>query len=245
MKTARACPKARRGDATERERRETYLIPGPAAEQGLRGAQTLLGLSPRRVVDLGTGPGVLGQRAALVFPDASRIGVEIREDEHRAARHYHRWILGDYFRADIPPADLVVTNPPFSHTVATVLHALDRLVRPGGYLLLFARKTWGEGAHAAGLLETRPPLEQWLVHRRLALTEGEGDDEAAGSDNCNHVWWIWRRGVRVRRPRWTTELLPALPSACCAWKVRPGEESITPEPLDEAFWPRPRTEHDP
>lgn len=235
--TARPCARARRSGATERERRETYLLPGDAAEQGLRGAAVLLGARPGRVVDLGTGSGVLGQRARTVFPGAERVGVEIRREEEAASRHYDRWILGDLRRVRVPAADLVVSNPPFSLAVETVLVALDTMVRPGGLLLIFARKTWGESSAAATLLESTPPLEQWLVHRRLALAEDE-DGEASGSDNCCHVWWAWRAGRRRTRRRWTTRLLPALPSAGCAWTIRPGEEPDQPEPLDPAFWPR-------
>lgn len=228
---ARACARATRPGASERERRETYLLPGDAAEQGMLAIRAYLPLpAAPRIVDLGTGPGVLGQRARRIFPGSEIVGVEVRADEaHGAARHYDRMIVADYLRADPGRARLVVTNPPFSLAVPTVQHALARVLVPGGWLVMFARKTWGESSEAAELLHLRPPAEQWLVHRRLSL-------DGAATDNCCHVWWVWRRGAPARAS-WTTRLLPALPSASCGWTVPPGGERITPEPLDRIYWP--------
>lgn len=233
MPRTRPCPRSRRHDANEAQQRETYLIPGPAAEQGLRAAQVLLGIRPRDVLDLGTGPGVLGQRAALVFPRARRIGIEVREDERSASRHYNEWIQADYMRSGFrcPRADLVVTNPGFSISVGTVEFSLDHVLRPGGHLLLFARKTWGESAAAADLLLRRPPLRSWLVHRRLSMSL---EDE--GTDNCCHVWWVWRCGD-PGRPDWSSRLLPPLPTSWCEWTTRPGDE-VEVDPLPQEFWPQ-------
>jgi hypothetical protein len=235
MARARACPRSRHHGASESQQRETYLIPGPAAEQGIRAASVLLQIRPRVVVDLGTGPGVIGQRAGLVFEQARRIGVEVREQERGASRHYDQWIRADYlapgFRA--PRADLVVSNPGFSITVGTVEFALDSILCPGGYMLLFARKTWGESAAAADLIMRRPPLHHWLVHRRLAMSM---EDE--GTDNCCHVWWVWRCGDDPRRSEWRSRLLPPLPGSWCDWTVRPGDEESV-DPLPREFWPEP------
>jgi hypothetical protein len=178
---------------------------------------------------------VLGQRARLVYPGARLVGVEVRGEERHAARHYDQWIEADYLAPGfgVPRgADLVVSNPGFSITVATVELALDRLLRPGGWMLLFARKTWGESAAAAALLERRLPRHHWLVHRRLAMSLDPDD----GVDNCNHVWWAWRCGDDPSRESWDSRLLPALPSAWCDYVVRPGDEASI-DPLPRTFWP--------
>lgn len=215
---------------------EAYYTPGPVAEQGLRGMAVRFGLIPDVVVDLGCGAGVFGQRSALVWAHAHRIGVEIREEMAVAARHYEQFVVGD-FRSPIDMvADLVVSNPPFSLTALFLERGLQ-LVRPGGFVLLFVRQSWGYSDADFSLLQHLPPLDEWPIPGRCNLRHGIGrTGRVLSGDNHGHKWLIWRRGLRSPVCSWTTWPVPALPSTFTRWELTPGTEAHV-EPLDPAFWP--------
>lgn len=221
----------------ERETKfEAYYTPGPVAEQGLRGMLLRFRLSPRTMIDLCAGAGVFGQRAALVWPECRRVGVEIREEMSPAARHYDRLHLGDFEDPLDESADLVVSNPPFSRT-ADVLERALRLLRPGGYALLFVRQSWGYSDADYTHLLHRPPLHEWGIPGRCNLKRGYGKTgRKLNGDNNGHKWLIWRRGLASTVCSWTSFPMPALPSTYTRWEAVPGTEP-TVEPLEPEFWP--------
>ncbi|MCY0994682.1 methyltransferase [Nannocystis sp. ILAH1] len=203
-----------------------------------------LRLRPRRILDLGAGAGVWGQRARLVFPEAEIMGVEIRRSERRAARHYDQMIWGDYLAprtlraiGDFRP-DLVVSNPPFTLARHTLLAGLDAVTRQAGLVLLLLRSTFGDSEEDDQQLRRCPAVESWDIPGRLHLRSGVNEaGDALSGDYVRHMFYLagpWRYGAA---PTWPRHMLPPLPSAWLRWTVRPGDEEKV-APLPSEFWPR-------
>lgn len=219
------------------DRWEAYFTPGPVAEQGLRLIPTLRANAPRRLLDLGAGAGVFGQRARLVWPGVERFGAEVRaHEERRAARHYEAFWPGDYFdlAAGHGGFDLVVSNPPFSRTRNTLALALS-LLAPGGVALFFVRASWGQAMRDFPFVRRHPPTLAGELVGRVNLRRGTSSagHELAG-DNVGHKWLCLERGRRAAA--WTTILLPPLPPDMRRWIHRPGTESRV-DALPSEFWP--------
>ncbi len=221
---------------TEWDRWEAYFMPGPVAEQGLRIVPLLRDGPPRQLLDLGTGGGVLGQRAALALPGTERVGIEVRAHAERAAaRHYERFIPGDFFGVSgLGGFDLVVSNPPFSRTREALALALS-LLGPGGLALFFVRASWGNAMRDFPWLRRHPPSLAGEIVGRVNLRRGisAAGHQLAG-DNVGHKWLVFERGRRTCS--WTTILLPPLPGDMRRWIERPGTERHV-DPLPPEFWP--------
>lgn len=227
------------------DRYEAYYLSGHVVEQGYRALERWLGFQPQTMADLGTGAGVFGQRAPLVWPGIHRIGCEIRPEmavfrdgRLRAARHYETFHVGDYFAADLPhELDLVTSNCPFSKTTGTIERGLE-LLRPGGLLLLFARATFGYSQSAITYLSQRQPIANWPIPGRISLRRGRGrTGRPLGGDFVGHVWWVFQKGLRGRSVLgWHTQPMPPLPSLFLSWLVVPGDEPLI-DPLPPELWP--------
>lgn len=227
------------------DRYEAYYLSGHVVEQAYRAVRRWLDFEPKTLVDLGTGGGTFGQRAPLVWTGIHRVGCEIRPEmavfktgRPRAARHYERFSIGDYFTVDLGGRyDLVTSNCPFSRTSSTIERALQ-LLRPGGLFLLFARATWGFSSDALTYLAQRTPSHSWPIPGRISLRRGVGrTGRPLGGDIVGHVWWLFIKGRTANKVlEWNTRLLPPLPSQYLSWIEVPGDESSI-DPLSEEFWP--------
>lgn len=232
-----------RREQDELDRWEVYLTPGPVAEQGLLAARELLGAQPDVLVDVGAGPGVFGQRAALVFPAARRLGLEVR-DEPRSARHYHDFARVDFREPTVrrllqkTRPGLLISNPPFTG-ILDVLQLGHEVVRPGGLVVLLARSTFGGSEADEAELRRRPPVLELAVPGRLRLRRGISPRTGRpyGTDRVGHVFLFWRVGSDRPGALWARGLLPALPSASLGWTERPGDEAYV-QALAPEFWPR-------
>lgn len=222
---------------TEEDRYEAYFTPGPVAEQGLRLVSLLRTTAPQSLCDLGTGPGVFGQRARLVWPGVERVGIEVRASEARAARHYETFLAGDFFEIgrELGGFDLVVSNPPFSRTREAMMLA-RLLLAPRGIALFFVRASWGTAKKDYPWLRRHLPTLQADLVGRVNMRRGKSrrGHEMTG-DNVGHKWLVMER--RGRSAPWLTMLLPPLPGESRRWTVRPGTER-TVLPLESQFWPR-------
>ena len=142
---------------------EVLELEGEAHQPSVRQALAeLAGLEPRRVVDVGSGPGVAACLLADAFPEAEVIAVDgSPELLHRAEQRAQRLGVRLHTRvaefpaglADLEPADLVWAAQVLHHVgdPRDALHRLVRLLRPGGAL-----------AVVEGGLPTR-----WLPHEGL------------------------------------------------------------------------------
>lgn len=220
---------------------EAFFTPGPVAEQGLR-LVSLLRRAPANLLDLGAGAGVFGQRSRLVWPRAERVGVEVRPTERAAARHYSRFLLGDWsvseVRADAGQGfDLVVSNPPFSRTREMLESALEVLA-PRGLVLFFVRASWGLALHDYDFIRRHAPTLQADVPGRVTLRRGRSArGHELNGDLVGHKWLVFSRRRRSANS-WPTTLLPPLPGDMRRWTVRPGTEARV-EPLPSFFHPQP------
>jgi phospholipid N-methyltransferase len=217
----------------EWDAREAWFTPGSVVEQGLWAARLLAQVNARRVIDLGAGAGVMGQRVGRVYRGAQRLGIEIRPAEAPyLRRHYERHIIGDMFaeRGQLARwgADLVVSNPPYSKALAALQLALS-VVRLGGHVLFFVRGTFGSRADVWAFLTRHPPIHEFGVAGRPNMREGiSAAGHVLGGDMVGHMWLLFRRARPSSRPRWPRELLPPLDTWDLRWRVRPGTESDTP-----------------
>lgn len=230
------------GRAAERARldaTESYFTSGWLVEQGLR---LVLPAHRRvRILDLGTGGGPFGQRARLIAPDALSLGVELREEERPAARHYDELIIGDMFEhrerfARFRP-DLVVSNPPFTHTRRAGQLALDVVV-PGGEVLFLLRADWGGAAKDWDwLLENGASHEYACGGRPSYRSRVDREDDEAVNDLQGAKWLRWRaRPFLNTTGEWPRRMLPRLPSAALSWTERPGTEAVA-SPLPSLYYP--------
>ncbi|GAA4614904.1 class I SAM-dependent methyltransferase [Saccharopolyspora hordei] len=125
---------------------EVLELEGEAHQPSVRQALAeLAGLEPRRVVDVGSGPGVAACLLADAFPEAEVIAVDgSPELLHRAEQRAQRLGVRLHTRvaefpaglADLEPADLVWAAQVLHHVgdPRDALHRLVRLLRPGGAL---------------------------------------------------------------------------------------------------------------
>ena len=102
---------------------QQVLIPRPDTESLVARALELLApLQAPRVLDLGTGSGVIAITLALECPDATVIGTDqspgalaIARENAAALGAVAGFLAGDWWSAvdDEPPFDLIVSNPPY------------------------------------------------------------------------------------------------------------------------------------
>ncbi|NPA80058.1 MAG: peptide chain release factor N(5)-glutamine methyltransferase [Thermotogae bacterium] len=98
---------------------ERVLIPRSETE-GLIDIVLSLGISPKRIVDVGTGSGVLGITLKLLFPDALVILTDLSPDALKVAKRNAlrlgaevRMVATDLLAGLRGEYDLIVSNPPY------------------------------------------------------------------------------------------------------------------------------------
>lgn len=101
------------------------LIPRPETELLIEIAKEVCVVPPARVLDLGTGTGAIALALATNFPAAAVVATDVSADalalaqENAAALGLAarvQWVRSDWFSAlpaDLPPFDLIVSNPPY------------------------------------------------------------------------------------------------------------------------------------
>jgi release factor glutamine methyltransferase len=99
------------------------LVPRPESETLIEAAQKwFAGRAPKRILDLGTGPGPLLLSALTEWPEATGIGVDASEDALSYARGNAERLglagraefrVGDWAKGIEGPFDLILCNPPY------------------------------------------------------------------------------------------------------------------------------------
>src|SRR5713226_6802583 len=181
--------------------------------------------SPSRVLDPCAGAGAFLCAAAAAVPAAALSGADLHADALRAARAALA-LLGaraelrraDSLRARLPPADLLVGNPPYGHVAdaaerafllnrlpalrggeivryaAFLLRSLS-LLRPGGTAALLVPDTWMTNARSG------PLREAVLDAADLAAVCDLGKPFAAAKDTRVQAVVLVRRTAGRRPPR--------------------------------------------
>ncbi|WP_253254589.1 class I SAM-dependent methyltransferase [Vibrio parahaemolyticus] len=94
-------------------------------------------------------------------------------------------------------ADVIITNPPFSHALEFVSTALDRDLSVGGTLIMLLRAGFMGSTSRADFWREYPPTHQITLTPRPSFVHG-------GSDNSEYAWYCWDYGERIRTPHvWT------------------------------------------
>lgn len=225
-------------DADIRERwadHEAHFTPLAVALQGVESCARFLALEPDDallIVDVGAGAGSIGMALRQVFPHATLVAVEPREEEvMHLRRHYDEVFVGtvEQFAAVHPAArfDLAISNPRWSMW-GDIFDATLPLVKDDRYVVMHGPSSWGhsdEPSEYARVFDEHLPIEQWRVRGRVAYNGG------AATDNRKVSWWAWKRFAdedpereRRRRHGWRCITLPALEAEARRWRVRPGTE---------------------
>lgn len=97
----------------------------------------------------------------------------------------------DVFDVRLPPAPVIVTNPPYESgfPVRLVRHARAIGARKVCLLLPMA---WWDAAGRVDFLETEcPPARVWNLAGRIRMARN-GDWQGTGkSPNRSYAWWVW------------------------------------------------------
>src|SRR6266852_1272926 len=202
-----------------------YTPPAVAAEVVALALRHGSSRSPSRVLDPCAGAGAFLCAAAAAVPAAALSGADLHADALRAARAALA-LLGaraelrraDSLRARLPPADLLVGNPPYGHVADAAERAclLDRLpalrggeidryaafllrslslLRPGGTAALLVPDTWMTNARSG------PLREAVLDAADLAAVCDLGKPFAAAKDTRVQAVVLVRRTAGRRPPR--------------------------------------------
>ena len=206
---------------------EAHFTPLPVAAQAFLSLATAI--DPRVVVDLGAAAGGLGQAVGVAWPEACRIGVEIRSSEADNVRaNYHEAIIDDLLRPMVlhrvagRRPDLLVSNPPFSLALEFVQLALS-VVAPGGHVAFLTRSTWGDHESVESFLRARPPVLELTIGGRVSMSQA-----GRACDQFGYQWLVWAAAGPPRDSAWPRLLLPRLATAQLGWTERPGVGSSAP-----------------
>lgn len=103
--------------------------------------------------------------------------------------------LDPAFGGPLPPADWIITNPPFADlSLQFALRALG-LAQVG--VALFVRQQWLEGVGRYGELFSKyPPALVAQFAERVNLKKGEWDPD--GDTLTSYVWVVWTKGDRLQ-----------------------------------------------
>jgi len=132
---------------------------------------------PRRIADLGCGPGNSTEALRRHWPESSVVGIDLSAEMIRKARQDYpagTWMIGDAttWRAD-PPVDLVFSNAMLQwvpHHAAVCRHLLDQIA-PEGVLAVQVPAHYDSVLHREIIELSRDPAWDARMHQaRRALT---------------------------------------------------------------------------
>jgi len=209
---------------------EADFTPRPVVRQCLRAARehspwrSVTKTGELRIVDGAAGAGVWAQEAWRMFPMASVVAVELREEETpHLMRHQQRLeidvIIGDFFalsHKDMGEPDILATNPAFSRFCDYV----DRCIEFGMGAWLYAPIDIKlRGAEGCEWWDSR---KKWL--REVLVTAGPVGfrGRGGGSDNRVMALWVFSPDASDRPTKF--EILPLLEGKDRRWVTRPGTE---------------------
>lgn len=111
-----------------------------------------------------------------LFPKLEGVQTLDIRDDSRAERK------NDYLRAVVAPADLIITNPPFSHAVEIIEKAL-RDVKPilnnGGYVVMLQRLNFLGSDKRFDFWQKHAPYRIYVHSQRMGFLQHTGDDDVS------------------------------------------------------------------
>jgi len=197
------------------------------------------------ILDPSAGTGVMGRCARMIWPEATIVGVEIREEEAmKLEDRYDELIVGAFQEVDLAKLvkrfglfDIIVTNPPFGQWEDYWKIVLE-LVAENGCVSLLGLDSWGQRSESGyDLFEQSPPTSQYRVtgtinYRGGALNPKNG--KPYGVDMRDYSWWTTKHDGLHRRG-WHAENLPRLQSELRRWRL-PTYPGCEPQPFLDAIY---------
>lgn len=212
----------------------------------------LLVSPPRAILAPCAGPGIFGQVECELWPNAERIGAELRPTE-TGGGHYHRYRAGvraeEMIRdrglwspGDLEHVDAVVDNPAFklafergdgkgkARVARPCLLDLLRDHMPGVRLVaLLGRTQWGQRGDGRTILADHRPRVQLRATAPAACRGGSATDQDDYSLWCWGDRSLFRFGCSTIG--WAADNVPALSTVgkCYRWEGgRPGDVPLSP-----------------
>jgi hypothetical protein len=157
---------------------------------------------PHSVWDPACGPGAILKVLHATFREIHGTDIENYGSIYQDA-------VVDFFKVKVPPAQTIVTNPPYKHAAAFVRHALTLV--PDVYMLL--RLAFLEGTGRSDILDGGHLRNVYVFRNRLPMMHRagwEGNKLAAG--RIPFAWFHWSKaplehgdteGTTLHRITWT------------------------------------------
>jgi len=82
------------------------------------------------ILDPGCGTGVYGKVLQELYPESTRLGIELNTQRFPDPGYYTHWLEGDFLYKSIV-ADTVIGNPPYKHAEEFFWQALDGILHNG------------------------------------------------------------------------------------------------------------------
>lgn len=231
-------------NAREREY-EADRTPTPVVRQYLeiyKAELDQVDCEPERILDPAAGSGVFGMVCRQLWPNATIVAIEPREEEAANLRRWYdevnvcrfeQWFSHKRVRS----VDLVTTNPPFTLWRQYVEMGVETL-RHGGDVIYLLPSALGHAQGASKVFRHAVPTHQGRVVGRINFRGPGVNPETKKkwtSDERDVSWWRWG-DVSSRTGGWHAINLPILPAADRRWTVPPGTEDengeLAPTVLD-------------
>ncbi len=154
---------------------------------------------PAVVVEPSVGGGAFARAVRSRWPLAHIIGCDVNPKATGVSDcDVFHW--GDWVNIPVPPADLIIGNPPYSDAEAHIESALSR-VKNGGTVAMLLRISFASGKgripfwkkYADDLYSVR------VLAERPSFTGG-------ATDACDYGWFVWRVGAAntpIFHPGWS------------------------------------------
>lgn len=181
-----------RGDMTTGRRKkdplDRYDTPSEATEALLElqffGQLQFFGVyAPRHILEPAAGAGSMVDVLRARWPTSKLTASDIAP---RRADIEQADFLASGQDSFTPPVDLIITNPPFSASLAFAQRGLEMLPRRG-HLVLLLRLAFLESIQRHDWLTAHMPLRIYVFSKRPSF-DGKSTDSAA------YAWFIWERG---------------------------------------------------
>lgn len=88
----------------------------------------------------------------------------------------------------------IITNPPYSHAVKFIEHALD-IIPEGNKVAMFLKILFMEGQKRKKLFTDHPPKTIYISSSRI-LCAKDGDFEKNTTKAVGYAWYVWEKGFQ-------------------------------------------------
>lgn len=144
------------------------------------------------IVDPGAGTGAITRPLCRRYGGhaAAILAVEINPALAAEIDSADRVVVADYLTAELPPANLIVGNPPFSLAQEFVARSLLLAAPVGGTVAMLLRLSFIASKKRRDFHRSHPS-DVYVLSSRPSFT-------GKGTDSCDYAWFVWGPGERGR-----------------------------------------------